>query len=184
MNDEKTGLNSATRPVHLVGFGACVLVVAAASALFLVPSLRAARASNAATVELATLTGSLVQAAGMNRALTAQIEQLEASLRTRGVALDGIDELNGRLADLTTLCVENGLIPEIIQPRQAITDGPTTVVPIRFEVLGSLGALDHLLGVFDERFPDLHIQELTIEHTGPETLRLRSVLWWLTKPES
>lgn len=184
MNNEHTALNAATRPVHIAGLGASLLVIAAASGLFLIPTLRAARASSERDAELVTLTGSLDQVAGMNRTLTVQIEQLEASLGPREVRLTGINELNARLAELTNLCVESDLTPEVIQPRESVAGGVTVVVPIRFEVLGSLEAVDELLRVFDDRFPDLHIRQMSIEHTGPGLVRFRSVLSWLTDPAS
>lgn len=182
MTPTDASLRTAARPVHLAGAGVCLLVIAAASGLFFVPTVRAAKASQEASQALATTTAALGQAAGMNRTLTAQIEQIEASLAPRRVVLIGIDDLNHRLAELTTLCVENGLTPEVIQPREAVTGGVTITVPIRFEVTGNLETIFGLLGLFDARFPDLHIQQLSIEHTAPGVARLRSVLSWLTKP--
>lgn len=183
MNDHHNKLKASTRPVHLTGAAVCLAIVGAAGGLFFIPTVRAAKASGAAAQELVEVSQTLEQSATMNRTLTAQVAQLEASLESRDITLTGIDDLNRRLAELTALCVSHGLTPEAIQPREVVAGSVTPIVPIRFEVLGSLGAVDNLLGVFDEQFPDLHIHQLTIEHTAPETVRLRCVLSWLTKPK-
>lgn len=183
MKQADPNLNAAVRAVHLAGAGACVLVVAAASGLFFVPTVRAAKASQAASDALNATTASLAQAADLNRSLNAQIERLESSLAPRRVEMTGIDDLNRRLAELTGLCVENGLTPEVIQPREVATGGVTPVVPIRFEVTGTTEAVFGLLGLFDAEFPDLHILQLSLDHTAPGVVRLRCVLSWLTRPK-
>lgn len=176
---ESTGSNAA---IHAVGATVCTLTIAAAVYAFVTPIVRARHEAGLELARLSAVTAELDQAAGVNRGLAAQRDRVKASVDTRMVALTPPQELNRRLAELTTICLDHGLTPEAIQPQESKRSAVTLVQPIRFEVSGQLGSVYELLGTFDREHPDLHAESLTIEHTGPETVRMRTVLSWLTAP--
>lgn len=170
----------AARPIHLAGGGACAGIVAAAAVLVLLPGVRSRQEASAQFDRLEEVSLQLENAARSNRALSSQIQRVSESVESRRVPLDPQSELNRRLAALTAVCMEAGLTPESIQPQTPITGGVTAVVPIRFEVNGSPEAIYGLIGLFDDAHADMHLRSLTIEHVGPGTMRLRTVLDWHT----
>jgi|TARA_R110000782_G_scaffold20675_19_gene55923 Tfp pilus assembly protein PilO len=180
MSDESKQISHASRPIHLAGTAACAGVVAAAAVLFLLPGVKARKALQAQEVRLGSVNAQLDSAAKTNRALATQVQRLEESVETRRVPLSTFADLNRRLAELTSVCLDRGLAPESIQPQPARAGGVTTVVPIRFEVSGTPDDVYEIIGLFDREHPDMHLGSITIEYVGPETLRLRTVLDWHT----
>lgn len=170
----------ASRPIHMVGMAACAGIVAAAAVVFLLPGIKASNESRAQVARLEAVSRELDTAARTNRALAAQVQKLSDSVEARRVPLSTYADLNRRLADLTKVCLDHDLTPESIQPQPVVPGGVTTIVPIRFEVSGSPADVYGIIGLFDHEHPDMHLGSLTIEHAGPETLRLRTVLDWHT----
>jgi Tfp pilus assembly protein PilO len=176
---ESSGSNAA---VHAVGGAVCLVIIAAAVYAFVTPIVRARHEAGLQLARLSAVTAELDQAAGVNRGLEGQLVRVRTSVEERMVPLTPAQELNRRLAELTTICLDHGLIPEAIQPRETVRGPVTLIQPIRFEVSGPIGSVYELLGKFDREHPDLHAESLTIEHTGPGTVRMRTVLLWLTAP--
>jgi Tfp pilus assembly protein PilO len=176
---EKTGSNGI---VHAVGATVCTMIVAAAVYAFVTPIVRDRQDAAIQLARLSAVTAELEQAAGVNRGLQSQLGRVRDSVRERMVTLTPPQELNRRLAELTSISLDLGLTPESIQPRESVRGPVTLIQPIRFEVSGPIEAVYELLGKFDAEHPDLHAESLTIEHTGPGTVRMRTVLSWLTAP--
>ena len=182
MNQPNPSRSGSNAPVHAIGTLACLTIVAAAAALFFVPTLKARASAKAQLAELADINQKLDQAAEVNRSLKAQRDQLRERVDSRGIVLAPAQDLNRRLAELTSLTIDHGLVPEFIQPRESIQARGATFVPIRYEITGSPDAIYGILAQFDQEHPDLHLETITLEYTGPETVRLRTVLSWLTAP--
>lgn len=180
MSNESKQVAHAARPIHLAGAAACAAVVGAAAVVFLLPGVKARQEVQARVARLEAVSEQLDTAARTNRALAAQVQRLEESVDARRVPLSTFADLNRRLAELTSVCLDNGLNPESIQPQPALKGGVTSVVPIRFEVSGRPEAVYGIIGLFDREHPDMHLRTITIEHVGPEILRLRTVLDWHT----
>ena len=181
MNEQqRSEIQAASRPIHIIGATACVAIIAVAAAVFVVPGMKSRKQTHEQFAALAAATERLEAAARTNRALNAEAERLAESLEDRMVTLRTPDQLNRVLAELTELCLAQEITPEIIQPREAVPDPIAPTVPIRFEVTGSLERVYALLGHFENERPDLHVRSITIEHIGPETVRMRTVLSWLT----
>ncbi len=175
----RTGSNAS---LHAIGTLSCLTIVAAAAALFFIPTMKTRASAKAQLAELAEINQTLDQSAQTNRELNAHLRQLRERVESRGIVLSPAQDLNRRLAELTSLTIEHGLVPEFIQPREAIQVRGARFQPIRYEVTGSPAAVYGLLGRFDREHPDLHLETVTIEYTGPETVRLRTVLSWLVAP--
>lgn len=168
--------------IHTVGGVVCAVIVSAAIYAFVTPIVRARHESNLQLARLSTVSEELAQVVSVNRGLESQRDRLAASVQARAMTLIPAQDLNRRLADLTNLCLENGLSPEVIQPRESRRGSVTVIQPIRFEVSGPVDSIYELLGRFDRDHPDLHADALTIEHTSPGTVRMRTVLSWFTAP--
>lgn len=168
--------------VHAAGAAVCAVIIAAAVYAFVTPIIRTRHDAGLQLARLAAVSRELDQAAGVNRGLEAQLARLRSSVDERMVTLTPPHELNRRLAELTTISIEHGLTPEAIQPRETVRSPVTLIQPIRFEVSGPIQSVYDLLARFDREHPDLHAESLTIEHTGPGTVRMRTVLSWLTAP--
>ncbi len=169
-------------PIHLVGAAVCLALVAAAAYTVVTPVVKARAESKAQLARLSSVSAELAQVAQVNRTLEAQLERTSASVEARMVTLVPAQDLNRRLAELTTLCLDRGLTPEVIQPREPVNGAVTPIQPIRFETSGPAEAVFGLLGLFENDHPDLHLDTLTLEHVGPQTVRLRTTLSWLTAP--
>lgn len=182
MKPSAPNANGSNTIVHAVGATVCAVIIAAAVYAFVTPIIRARHEAGLQLARLSTVSSELDQAAGVNRGLEAQLVRLRTSVEERMVPLTPPQELNRRLAELTTICVDHGLTPEAIQPREAVRSPVTLIQPIRFEVSGPIQSIYELLARFDRDHPDLHAETLTIEHIGPETVRMRTVLSWLTAP--
>ncbi len=180
MSAEAHGKHGSTATVHAAGATVCIAMVALAVYTFVAPIIRARHEAGASLARLSEVTAELERTAGVNRGLEDQIDRVRSSVESRMVPLTPPQELNRRLAQLTSICLEHGLTPDAIQPRDAVRGPVVLVQPIRFEVSGPIEAVYALLGAFDRDHPDLHAESLTIEHTGPGTVRMRTVLSWLT----
>lgn len=174
----------ATATVHVLGAVFCAVMVGVSAAMFLIPGVKSRAVATAEVERLSAVSQELDRAAGTVGALQSQLDKLARNVEVRDVTLFPESDLNRRLAVLNTLSLELGLTPEVIQPGQRVQGKLTPEIPIRYEVLGSVGDIYGLLGIFDRQFPDLHLRGITIEHTGPETVRLRTVLSWMTAPAS
>lgn len=182
MNDAKRQARAAVRPVHAVGALVCAVVIATAIGTVMVPRLRADREHRDRLTRFEAVTASLGQASAVDAALESQVRELRGSVQARRVDLTHTDELNRRLADLTTVLGASGLSVETLQAGERFPVGPVIAMTIRLDGTGPLEQVYELLGVFDRDEPDLHIESLVIEHTGPGTVRLRAILRWLTAP--
>ena len=181
MNEsQRTEIQAAARPIHAAGAAACVAIVAVAAAVFVVPGMKSNKENRERFAALSAATERLENAARANRSLNAEAERLAESVSDRMVDLSPPENLNRVLAELTDLCLARGITPEVIQPREPVPDPIAPSIPIRFEVSASLDRVYALLGVFEYEHPDLHVRGITIEHIGPETVRMRTVLSWLT----
>ncbi|MCC5822594.1 MAG: hypothetical protein LAT64_03345 [Phycisphaerales bacterium] len=180
MTEERAQIVRATRPIHAVGTAVCISIVVGAAFVFLVPGMKSRQETREQFDRLAAATERLEAAARSNRSLNAEAARLSESVESRMVTLRPADQLNRVLADLTDLCLSHGVVPEVIQPRDLVPDPVTPIIPIRFEITGRLDVVYELLGVFESQHPDLHLRSITLEHTGPETVRMRTVLSWLT----
>jgi len=182
MKDPRRKPAGSSTSVHAIGALSCVTIMAAAAALFLIPTLKARAIARSQLAELAEISHRLDQVAQANRDLNALARQLRERVDSRGITLAPPQDLNRRLAELTSLTIEQGLVPEFIQPREPVQSRGARFQPIRYEVTGSPAGIYELLGRFDREHPDLHLESVTIEYTSPETIRLRTVLSWLTAP--
>lgn len=175
-------VRAVTRPVHAAGAGVCVLMVSLSAFMFLMPGVRARAESREQFARLAAVSKELEVATGTNRAISAQGDSLDESIRARAITLSPPEDLNRRLAELNRVLLDLGLTPEAIHPRDTVRGGITPVIPIRVEVTGAFETVYGLLGVLDTDFPDLHVEPVTFEYLGPGTVRMRAVLSWLTAP--
>ena len=178
------GSTPSNTPVHAVGGLICAVIVAVAAYAFVTPLVRERHHDALQLARLTEVISTLDQATGVNRGLESQVARVRDSVEARMVKLTPQQELNRRLAELTTICIEHGLTPDAIQPREVVRSPITVIQPIRFEVSGTLESVYELLGLFDREHPDLHAETLIIEHSGPGTVKMRTVLSWLTAPPS
>jgi Tfp pilus assembly protein PilO len=175
-------VSAANRRVHLVGTLACCAMLAGSAVVFLLPGFKSRQQAGVQLTRLTAVAEELDAAARANHSLKAQVDKARESVESRMVRLVPAEDLNRRLAELTTLCLDHGLTPEVLQPLDRRSGGVSPILPIRFEVSGPLDGVYRLMGSFDDHHPDLHLESIAIEHTGPRTVRMRTVLLWLAAP--
>lgn len=179
MNTRQWIASVPTTAIHAIGATLCVAIIAGALLIGLVPMQRARSAERAERAQAASLDDQLRRAGEAFSGLDRQVESLRAAIEARGISLTPESRLNQRLAELTSMLVDRGLAVQTLQPGEKEPGGANGVVPIRLDMIGTLDRIVALLGELDETQPDLHIDAISLEHAGPENVRLRASVRWL-----
>lgn len=184
MSERRAAVRAATRPIHVVGAVICAGVIAGAAALVVIPATKRSRSERDTLLALEQVNRQLADASKVNESLGQTARELGKRIQDREVKLTPVSDLNRRVSDLTGLLGEIGLGVEVLQASEPVKGALLTSVPIRLETSGSLEACYDLLGRLEEENPDLQVDSVAIEHTGPERVRLRLQLRWMTAPST
>ncbi|MEM9373621.1 MAG: hypothetical protein AAGA55_08240 [Planctomycetota bacterium] len=174
------------RIIHLIGSGACLLILGGASALGVVPALRARAADQSLRADLGVSAAALDSAGDAHVRLVDQARGMRESIRSRDVELMPASGVNRLMADLTVMFENSALSLLTLQPRsveEARAGEALRAIPIQATAEGRLEDVLGLFGTIRRQHPDIHMEGLVLEHTGPETLRLRADFRWLIVPD-
>ncbi len=176
------GLRLTTTTVHGLGAAACLTIVAGAAFIGVFPTTRARAAERTEIARLEQVRADRVRVGEEYAALSQSLDAVRAENASRWVDLRGERQLNMRMADLTTMLTDRGFDIQALQAGDVEPGAVVSRIPIRLEVLGSLANGMNLLETLDRDYPDLHCDTINIEHTGPESIRLRLNMRWLLAP--
>lgn len=176
------GLRLNATTVHGIGAAVCLTIVAGAVFVGVFPTMRARAAERTEIARLEQVRSDRTRVGEEYAALSESLRKVRADNASRWVDLRGERQLNMRMADLTTLLTDRGFEIQALQAADVQVGPVVARIPIRLEVLGPLADAINLLGTLDEDYPDLHCETINIEHTGPESVRLRLNLRWLLAP--
>lgn len=171
------------RAIHAGFATAAVLVVGSAGAIGVIPAHRAQVEQRTQRSELLSVNENLDTVGAVYASLEDRVAELENRIESYGYVLTSARDLNRRLSDLTRLFESQSLEIGSLQPQALVSGEKVSHIPLRIEVSGPLESLLRLLDTFEDSYPDLHIDSLTLEFSGPESLRLRMSVRWFVAPE-
>lgn len=173
--------------VYAASVAACAGLTAGAWAVTVRPLARQQAEARALRAELASRQR---QADSLSDSLAQwgrQLEQAKAALESAPLRLEPESRINQRLAQVTTLAVDGGLLIDEMQPGTA-EDGPHyRTVPVRIVGKGSYPACAAFLHRLRTRFPDTGVRSFEAAPAGPDpeapvvTFHLE-LLWFTARP--
>lgn len=167
-----------TRLVHLAGAGACLVILTGASALGVVPALRSHNADQQLRDQLTAVTRELESVGDAHEALVGQVVQAREAVSIRDIDIESPGRVNHLMAELTEMFESMGFALQTLQPGAIEPGEPLSVIPIQVAVAGDL---DRVLSIFDRlsaEHPSIHVHGLSLDHAGPETVRVRAEFRW------
>ena len=172
-----------TTAVHAVGATLCLAIVAASVSIGVYPMMRSRAAERTEIARLAQVRADRSRVGEEYTALNASLQRVRSENAARWVDLAGERQLNLRMAEITTMLAAEGFDIQALRADDPVSGAVVSHIPIRLEVLGPLGRATELLASLDRDYPDLHCETINLEHTGPETVRLRLDIRWLLAPK-
>ncbi len=117
------------------------------------------------------------QASQAAQQLTDRLEQLDINLHN-------IDQMNTRLAGLTSLAEKAGLTIESFRPGEQLSEERYRAVVISLVGRASYGQVSDFLGSLRRNFPDTGLQKITLERVSGNdaTGRLQIEMVWYAAP--
>lgn len=178
-------LREFTLRVDGAGLAVALLLSGAAWGWGLRPLLAAqeARASRAQTAH--ALHEQLESRRAEAERAAAALQRARKLAEERGVALEGPERLNHRIAALASLAERAGLRIDGVKPEAARRSGAYGVTRIDIEARGDAPALGEFLRLAHGEFPDILVERCTIETeavTTRYTARAALTLIWFTRP--
>lgn len=170
------------RIVHIVGGGVCTLILAAASALGVLPALRSHDADQEIRNRLSAVKQELDVAGEDHVILTERLENMRRDIESRDVVLTPMSGVNRLMAELTAIIESADLSLLTLQPGAPEPAGTLSVIPIQMWAEGTLSDTLDVLEQLRISHPDIHVHGLVLENAGPGTVRLRSEFGWLVVP--
>lgn len=170
------------RLIHAAGVLACVAVVAAAGAAVLIPLSGQRQESRQIARDLLELDRQGREAAAANANLEERIRSLASGNESRPYPVRKVTEINSRLAELNDMLDQAGVAVDLLQPSNATVAGAVRVVPIQMEIRGTQESVHRVLTELSQQHQDLHLEAVSIEHTGPDVVRSRASMRWLAVP--
>lgn len=168
--------------IHTAGFLACCTVVSAAGAAVFIPLSGQRQESRQIARDLLDLDRRAREVAISNMAISERIEALSSGNAARAYPVRKVTEINTRLAEINDMLERSGLAVDLLQPSNAVVAGSVRVVPIQMEIRGPIRTVHEVLTEFFEHHQDIHMESISIEHTGPDAVRSRASLRWLAVP--
>jgi hypothetical protein len=176
-------IQDSLRLIHIAGGGLCLLILGSASALGVIPAIRAHEFQQGKRFQLTTINSELDQAGDAHVQLLSEIELMRQSIRSRDVVLTPAAQINSLMSELTQRIEALGLTLVTLQAGSIQPGEPTALSKIQLWVEGPLERVIGMIEELDREHPDLHFHELSIEHVGPGTVRMRSAVGWLVGPD-
>ncbi|GEM_PF-3236369 len=172
-----------TTAIHLAGAGACCVILAGASALGVVPAVKAHNADQVVRDQLSSVSLELDELGAAHMRLIERVERERAAVESRDVALSTPDGVNRLMADLTGMFESMGLAILVLQPRPVEAAEPLSESPVQVAIQGTLAQVLDLFARLDAQHPDIHVRSVSMNHVGPGTIQVRAEFRWLVLNE-
>jgi len=166
-----------TASLHLSGSVVLVALGAASWAVSIGPALARAHEADAVSQAVAEASQAVLELEQQEQRSRQEVEQASAQLESVSVKLVSIDERNSRLAELTALATDAGLVVDEVAPGEPGKGELFEMVTIRLRGRGAYSDLAGFMHRLSAEHPDTEIRTFRTARSGNEGAFEMRLVW-------
>ncbi len=166
-----------TTSLHVSGVVVLLAMVGAAWVVSVGPALARAQEADSVKRAVSEASQAVLELEQQEQKTRQEVEQASAQLESVSVKLVSIDERNVRLANLTALATESGLIVDEVSPSEPEKGDLFEMVTIRLRGRGAYSDLAGFMHDLASEHPDTEIRTFRTARTGDEGSFEMRLVW-------